>query len=215
MEGFIGRGRVGKQIISKRKERIISGLVIFWGKGSGRGLITCVTSLVLIRKFQICLKVTFLGKVEMAMKSWFTLLGLNDSILNLQIFFVVFFFSMRKRISIAQTTQFVVLCYDSPSSFMYTPKKNTSYVPGPNSSVCVCVCVCVCTRAHMCAHFFLPTSNAQTLDITSDSTSKGLSPTRLPSTSDTSPKSSLLPVFLTCTFHQPPINQRLLGPLWV
>ena len=84
MEGFIGRGRVGKQIISKRKERIVSGLVIFWGKGNGRGLITCVTFLVLIRKFQIIyLKVTFLGKVEMAMKSWFVLLGLNDSILNL------------------------------------------------------------------------------------------------------------------------------------
>ena len=61
----------------------------------------CITSLVLIRKFQIiCLKVTFLRKVEMAMKCWFVLLGLNDSIVSLLIFFF-FFFSVRKRISIA------------------------------------------------------------------------------------------------------------------
>ena len=170
----------------------------------------CITSLVLIRKFQIiCLKVTFLGKAEMAMKCWFALPGLNDSILSLLIFFF-FFSSMRKRISIAQTTQFVVLCYDNPSKLFYLYFQE--YQLGSWTQFqCVCVCVCVCVRAW----FSPPTSNAQTLDIASDSTGKGLSPTRLPSSSDTTPKSNLLPVFLTCTSHQPPINQRFLGPLWV
>ena len=42
------------------------------------------TSQVLIRKFQIVsLKVTFLGELETATKSWFAVMGANDSILDL------------------------------------------------------------------------------------------------------------------------------------
>lgn len=78
---FIGRS-VGQKIISKRKERIISGKITFpwwegqrillcrlphllWGKGEG----PCpqMTSLGLIRKFPIDrLRLTFLGEIETA-----------------------------------------------------------------------------------------------------------------------------------------------------
>lgn len=40
-----------------------------------------ITSLVLSRKFQIdCLKVTLLEEAETAVKSWFAVVGANDSI---------------------------------------------------------------------------------------------------------------------------------------
>ena len=47
MEGFMGRGW-GKEVISKRKERIVSGRkdTLFWGKGKGRVFSLRITSLV-------------------------------------------------------------------------------------------------------------------------------------------------------------------------
>lgn len=47
----------------------------------GGGFIMQMTSLVLIKKLKIdCLKVTSLGKIETAIKSWFTVMGTNNSI---------------------------------------------------------------------------------------------------------------------------------------
>lgn len=60
-----------KKVINKRKESSISGEDIFFGgEGDDRGLNTEITSLVIIGKFQInCVRVTFLGDVEIAIKS--------------------------------------------------------------------------------------------------------------------------------------------------
>lgn len=52
-KAFIGR-RVGKEVISRRKERMVSGQDLFFlGEGNSRDFILQVTSLVLTRKFQI------------------------------------------------------------------------------------------------------------------------------------------------------------------
>lgn len=65
-----------RELFTKENKKIVSGQVIFWGEGNGRGL-TQITSLVLIRKFQIdCLKVTFLGEVLVSCG------GPNNSILG-------------------------------------------------------------------------------------------------------------------------------------
>ena len=58
MKVFIGRRRVGQENISKRKERIVPGqAIIFWEKGMAGIFIMQITSLVLIKKFQIhCFK---------------------------------------------------------------------------------------------------------------------------------------------------------------
>lgn len=72
MEDFTGRESVGQEGISNRKEKIISGQVIFiWGKGMAGIFIMQITSLVVIRKFQIdsVLNFTFLRGVGTAIKS--------------------------------------------------------------------------------------------------------------------------------------------------
>ena len=72
-----------------RKERIVLGKVTFlWGKG--RGSIMQTTSLMLTGKCLIdWLEVTFPGKTETAIKSWFVVLGASDSFKGL--FVYVFF----------------------------------------------------------------------------------------------------------------------------
>ena len=92
---FIGRRRVEQKGISKRKERIVSGeTILSWGKGTAGVCVMQMTSLVLIKKFQIvCLKVTFLGEVETASKSWFAVVEANDSILGLLFRFISFVFA--------------------------------------------------------------------------------------------------------------------------
>lgn len=89
MEGFHRQKEGGtKKLLAK--ERTVSGQVIFfWVEGNCKDVIMQITSLVLIRTFQIvCLKVTFLREDETAIKSWFAVLGVNDSIVGLLFLFL-------------------------------------------------------------------------------------------------------------------------------
>lgn len=59
-----------------------------WGREQPGVLVLQITLLVLIRKFHIdCLKDTFLEKAEIAIKSWFAVVGANNSILDLLFLF--------------------------------------------------------------------------------------------------------------------------------
>lgn len=95
-KAFIGRKRVGQEGNSKRKERLISGQVILCGGWKeSRGVIMQITS---IRIFQIdCLKVMFLRKIETTIKSWFPVMGTNNSISGLQHLFFFFFLTFWTR----------------------------------------------------------------------------------------------------------------------
>lgn len=58
----VPNGRCFRQKLSRTRRLLVKNLL---GEGSNRGLVIQITSLILIRKFQIdYVKVTFLGKVE-------------------------------------------------------------------------------------------------------------------------------------------------------
>ena len=83
-EGFY-RQKEGEAKELLAKEKLGQRLLV---ERNSRGLIMQITSLVWIRKFQIdCLKVTFLGEVEIAIKSWFAVMGASDCILDLLFLF--------------------------------------------------------------------------------------------------------------------------------
>lgn len=73
---------MGKELVSKRRQRIVLRQVIFLRKGMA-GVLFCRLLHMLIGKFQFnCLKIIF-GSSETAVKSWFAALKANDSILDL------------------------------------------------------------------------------------------------------------------------------------
>lgn len=87
------KGFIGRRSHRERKERIISGWVLFFGEGRGlgrdqQGFLVQITSVGLIGEFQIdCLKIAFLEEVKVTIKSWSDVVRTNDSILGLLFLF--------------------------------------------------------------------------------------------------------------------------------
>lgn len=85
LEGFLWAGIQGKEVISKIKEWIVSGqLIFFGGEGTGKGFSSDYLTIV---NFRSTLGVQFPGRGEVAVKSWFTVVEANDIILGLSFIF--------------------------------------------------------------------------------------------------------------------------------